>query len=711
MRRLRALVVAGSRPRRLALGGAALALLSSVVVLSTVFSVSCPDGTECVTLGDIRRGAPLPAADRVLDRNGALLAEVGGPLRRALPRERIPDLVADAFVVVEDRRFWSHEGVDAWGVLRAAIRNLRSGGLEEGASTIPMQLVRTLWSESLRDVGPWRRKVIEARTAPRLIAELGHERVLTLYLNSIYLGNGLYGVERAARHYFGVGVDSLEVHQVATLVGITRSPELYEPRRHPDRARRVRDVVLTRMAAAGLITEREAEAAASLDLDLADIDDVARAARTRSHLTAAVRRELRRLAPGLPFGTGLEILTTIDPDVQREARTAVEAQVAAIEAGRFGPLEATPDSTAPLEAAAVALDPATGAVRAWIGGRDFTRSEFDRVEQARRQVGSLVKPFLVALALERGYGIIDMVSADTVPIPTDQGSWLPADHVPETRLPLREALVRSSNRAAAHLGTELGLEALSGVGVRVGLSGHVPAVPSSAIGAFDASLLEMTSAYSAFGNGGARPEPYLVERVRAADGAMTWERSAAAAPDRIMDEATAFTVLDALRAVVDRGTGAAVRAVGYRRPAAGKTGTTNDGRDAWFIGLTPDLVAGVWIGFDTPGAIVEDRGGGALAAPAWADWMSRLEHVAPHRGAWIPPISVERIRYDPLTGAVVAPHCGVASRRAYHDAWVVAGRYDRSTCPGTGVLGWLERLWQAVASEEPDSVRRRPPRR
>lgn len=680
------------------------AFVAGIVAVSHAFSVFCPPDTQCVTLRELRNGAPLPEALRVYDRRGELLAEVAGPLRRALPPDRIPKLLSEAFVTVEDRRFWSHEGVDVRGVMRAAVRNVREGDITEGASTIPMQLVRTLWSESLREVGPWRRKVIEARTAPRLIEELGHDRVLTLYLNAIYLGNGLYGVERASEYYFGVGVDELSVGQIATLVGMTRSPEYYEPRRHSERARELRNVVLALLAEEGVIGPEEADAAASSGLDLAPLDSVGSELRRRNHMTAAVTRELRRVAPELSSRPGLGLYTTIDDRVQRKAEAALSSQLAAIESGRYGEVDAPADSAVRLEGAAVALDSRTAGVLAWVGGRDFSRSEFDRVDQARRQVGSLVKPFLVALALERGYGIVDMVSADTIPIATDDGAWLPADHVTETSLPLREALIRSSNRAAAHLGVSLGLDRVSAVGARLGVSSPVPALPSTAIGAFDASLLEMTSAYTAFGNRGLHPEPHLLVRIEDGEGQTLWERPDTA-EQRVLDEATAFVVLDAMRAVVDRGTGRSIRAFGYRGPAAGKTGTTNDGRDAWFIGLTPEMVAGVWIGFDTPRPIVADRGGGALAAPVWATWMRGLRGEIPQGRAWIPPSGVERVRYDEATGEVIGPQCRVGLEGSYREAWVISGLYDRSHCPQSGIRGWLDRIWRALTPSDPEPVR------
>ena len=657
-----------------------------------------------MTVRDLERGAPLPEALHLYDRDGVLFAEVAGPLRRSLPREQIPDLVANAFVAIEDRRFWEHGGVDGRGVLRAALENIREGGVTQGASTIPMQLVRTLWAESLRGAHPWRRKIIEARLAPRLIEDLGHERVLTLYLNSIYLGNGVYGVERAAQHYFGVGVASLSVGQIATLVGITRSPETYEPLGHPERALDIRNMVLRRLMEAGVITSEEAQEAASRDLELTRRRPEERGNLGRSHLTAAVTRELRRVAPDLAGTPGLRIHTSISTRLQIQGQEALAAQLRAIEAGRYGRY-AAPDSAVVLEGAAVALDPRTGSVLAWVGGRDFGRSEFDRVEQARRQVGSLIKPFLVAEALERGYGIVDLVSADTVPIETETGDWLPSDHVDVAALPLREALVRSSNRAAAHLGMALGVSTVVSVAERAGLSGPIPAVPSSALGAFEATLLETTAAYATFGTGGRRVTPNIIQRVDGPDGTVLWARTSETEAERIIGERAAFVVLDAMQAVVDRGTGAGARSAGYLGPAAGKTGTTNDGRDAWFIGLTPGITAGVWIGFDQPREIVIGLGGGALAAPVWGSWMRQASSIrelaAPE---WSPPPGLQRVRYDPFTGEVLESGCRAPVGGAYYEAWVFSESYDPRRCRG-GIGGFFDRLWRGIAPREYEPLR------
>jgi len=688
--------------KRWAVAGGLVVLYVLALAVSKAFSVSCGDASGCVTLAELREGAALPEALHLYDREGTPLADVAGPSRRSLTHEEIPDFVREAFVAVEDRRFFDHEGVDAFGVVRAAMKNVTSGGIEEGASTIPMQLVRTLWAEPLRDVGRWRRKVIEARTAPRLIRQLGHERVLDLYLNAIYLGNGVYGIGLASEYYFGTTPDSLTVGQVATLVGMTRAPESYDPRAYPERARSVRDVVLRALGQAGIITAEVVETALAEDLQLPAVEPALGARRERTYVTAAVMREMRRVTPDLVSEAGLRIHTTIDPLVQSEGEAALAAQVAAIEEGRYGRFDV--ERAGNLQSAAVALDPRTGEVLGWVGGRDFDASEFDRVEQGSRQVGSLVKPLLVATALERGYGITKVVSADTVPIETDDGPWLPADHVTEMELPLREALVRSSNRAAAHLGQSLGLGDVAQLAARGGLE-TIPDLPSSSIGAFGASLLEMTAAYASFGNGGARVRPHLISRIEGRDGEVLWEASAPGDTVAVMSTQTAYVVLDAMRAVVDRGTGYGVRARGYWGPAAGKTGTTNDGRDAWFVGITPGLVAGVWVGFDEPAEIVRGRGGGDLAAPTWGSWMAALQRTPRFvRSAWIPPGGLERVLYDERSGEVADLRCDGQSRVGLQEAWVHAGRYTMRDCRRPGLL---QRMWRGVLSFDARPARRR----
>lgn len=684
--------MSASRRRAVVLATAAAAAVGMFGGVSLALSPHCPPDTHCVTMTELRRGEGLPEAIHIFDREGQRLADVAGPLRHVVPADRIPRLMADAFVAVEDRRFWDHDGVDFRGVLRAAFRDAVSRDIEEGASTIPMQLVRTLWAPAFADMSPWRRKLIEARMAPRLVDELGRNQVLALYMNAIYLGDGVYGVGAAARHYFDTSVDSLDLAQVATLVGMTQSPERYQPRRHPDQALQRRNVVLGVLAAQGVVTPREAQAARELPVETVDVPPVQRG---RSYFTAAVTREIRRVAPELAGRPGLNVYTTVDRRIQASGEKALHDQLAAIEQGRYGRFRVR-DTTQVLQGAAVSLDAATGAIRAWVGGRDFSRSEFDRVSQARRQIGSLVKPFLVATALGQGLGIVDLVASDSLAIPTAQGAtWSPADHVNAPALPMREALVRSSNRAAVHLGEAVGLDQVRQVGLSLGLAGPIPQVPSSLIGAFEASLVEMAGAYAPFDNGGYRIEPWLIERIEGPGGEVLWSHQPTP-PRPVLDPATSFVILDALRAVVDRGTAAAVRGTGYQGPAAGKTGTTNDGKDAWFVGMVPGLVSGVWVGFDQPRTIVPGGSGGTLAAPAWGRWMSDVERdgSAPPT-VWVPPLDVTRVRYDMTTGEVVDESCRSGPASSYTTGFVRTGQYRVGRCP-SHIEQWISGIWHSL---------------
>lgn len=671
--------------------GTALVLHLAIGALSTV---RCGDDPNCLTIEELADGAALPEAIHIYDREGALLADVAGPLRHTLEVDDIPPILAEAFIAVEDQRFHEHKGIDVRGIFRAGMKNMSSGGLAEGASTIPMQLVRTVWAEQLRSTNPWRRKLIEARSAPRLVEALGHDRVLALYLNAIYLGDGVYGVEQAARHYFGVSAEDLGLAQVATLVGITRGPEYYHPVRHPERVLERRNVVLEVLAANGAVPAADAAAAREEPLGVIG----ARGRSGRTYMTASVTREIRRVAPDLAGRPGLRVFTTLDAQLQEAGEAALVARLKRIESGAEGRFTASDD--APLQGAAVALDPETGAVRAWIGGRDFQASEFDRVDQSRRQVGSLVKPFLVAMAQERGAHVLDMVSTAPVAMEVNGRTWTPADHVDADRLTIRDGLIRSSNRAAVQIGRALGTSAVRTAGADLGFAGPIPDVPATWLGAFEASLLEITRAYAAFGNGGRIVDTHLVARIEDGAGTVLWARPApetttTGAP--VMSNVTSYVVLDAMRDVVDRGTGWRVRREGFRGQVAGKTGTTNDGNDVWFVGVTPEIAAGVWIGFDDPRPVVASASGGSLAAPTWGAWMSEGQRRGVVSDAsWSAPQGVRTVRYDPESGKAYDLEC---DRDGYRTAVV-----PRSTTliePCRSSLGrWADSFWGFISGRD-----------
>ncbi|MEK9505311.1 transglycosylase domain-containing protein [Gaopeijia maritima] len=611
-------------------------------------------------------------AATLLDRHGAPLAAVGGQTRLTLPLDRLPELLKRAWLQVEDRRFYDHGGIDIRGVMRASWVNVRSGGVMEGASSIPMQVARLVWADSVADLNRWERKLFEASMAPRLVDALGHDRVLELYLNGLYLGDGVYGVGAAARHYYGAEVDELTVDQIATLVGLGKTPERYNPRTQPERAKTRRDLVLREMLAAGLISEEERAEAEKAPVETLDSPPLSY---RRSYMSMAVRRELRSVAPELVGRPGLRIRTTIDPRAQTMVDSVVPRHLQAIADGEYG-RPASPDQ--PVQGGLIVIDSRTGEIRALSGGRDFGESPLNRAIQTQRQVGSLAKPLLYATALERGLSAARPLSTAAIELETDEGPWRPADHVEEQMMLPSEVIVRSSNRGAVRMGQEVGAAGFVSALETFGVGRDARPYPSTFLGSFEASLSDVTAAFAAFENGGFRVAPHLIQSVEDERGTVLWERPALPAP-RILSEQTAFLVMDALKGVVDRGTGQGVRAtLPYGRAAAGKTGTSNEGRDAWFVGMTPGLAIGVWVGHDQPAPITHGGSGSRLAVPLWATAAAALsargekptpvEGMEP-QGGWDPPRGVHQVLADDA-GRVYAWDCRAVVSGTTRSVWV-----------------------------------------
>ncbi|HEX6938945.1 MAG TPA: PBP1A family penicillin-binding protein [Longimicrobiales bacterium] len=664
-----------------------------------------PVGPGCPDVAMLRDYHP-PEASRVFAADGSLIADLSPQRRIVVELDEVPALVRDGFVAVEDRRFWQHEGVDLRGVARALWRDLTSLSFREGFSTIPMQLARNVFPEQLPRAKKLRRKICEIRLASQIEEAFSKRDILELYLNQVYLGSGLYGVEAAAQGYFGKPVSRVNAAEAALLVGLVQSPEGYNPRRHPLAAVQRRNVVLDVMAREGVISAREAERAKARPLRLAPPIEAAGRA---PYVVAAVRRELReRFGPDADI-QGLRVYTGIDPELQRAARDALLRQIERIESGAYGRWrharpengKAAPDTAADyLQGMIIVLDPHTGEVRALVGGRDFALSQFDRAFQAHRQPGSAFKPIVYAAALRAGMPATTRI--DTSPVIVDEAdggpAWSPGDHVPDSveTLSMRTALAKSSNNAAVRVGRWVGVEEVVDLARRLGIRSPIPPYPSIFLGSAEVVPAELVAAYAAFGNGGFGVEPTLIERVEDADGRVRWR-----APDsreRVIDDGVAFLTLSLLQDVVDRGTGTAVRAAGFDLPAAGKTGTTNDGKDAWFIGMTPDLVAGVWLGFDRPVSILPGASGGSLAAPAWADFMLRVYATRPAPAAWTAPATLVRAEIDTVTGFLATGNCPPEATRL---EYFLPGTEPLDYCtlhPETGIERLFDRLWRGVRS-------------
>jgi len=599
----------------------------------------------------------------VLDRNGVELARLYVVQREIIPLDSLPPHVPAAFVAIEDQRFWQHSGIDWRRAFGALLANVRSLGVRQGFSTITMQLARNAFPDRLpyteRTLG---RKLAEMRVATAIEERYTKRQILELYLNHIYFGRGAWGIEAAAREYFRKPASTLTLAEAALLAGMVTAPNQLDPHRNPVLAYRRRWVVLHQMWRQGLITEDEANEAD--DAPLVTAEATADAGDLAPYFVEEVRNYMEREIGDALYAGGYTIHTTLDARAQAVAEAELRALLAEMEAGQYGPWEhpvyddtaaARPDGTPYLQGAVLVLDAATGDVLAMVGGRDFSHSRFNRAVGAWRQPASTFKPFIYAAAIMAGYSPADQL--DDSPIRRDLGGgrvWAPRNYDGRyaESISLRDALVVSSNTATIRLAEAVGFDRVAELAGRMGLRGPFPRVPSLALGIAEATPLELAAAYAAFATLGSRPEPRIVSVVRRPDGTEVWRQDPKV--EAVLDPGVAFLITDILRDVVDRGTGTAVRLAGYRGPAAGKTGTTNNSVDYWFAGYTPSRVAVVWIGFDLPRPIIRGTAGDRVAPRLWGRIMRR---IAPRGEAgWAMPASVLELRVDDA-GRVYRPDC------------------------------------------------------
>jgi 1A family penicillin-binding protein len=532
--------------------------------------------------------------------------------RIEVPIARISPHLRRAVIAVEDQRFYDHRGVDLVRVVAAAIANFREGRRAQGGSTITQQLARLAFLSRDKTI---RRKLKEVILAARIERDYSKDEILELYLNKVYFGDGLHGAEAAARGYFGKPASDLTIPEAALLAGLIKSPSAYAPSVNMDRAVARRAVVLQAMLGERLIDRPTFDAARTAGVTLKDILQKDEA--FGLHFKEQVRRELvERFGFERVLEGGLRVHTTLNSDMQQAAERAVEEGLQEIERRR-----GYAHSPRELQAALIAIDPKTGFVRAMIGGRSFRESRFNRAVQAKRQPGSAFKPFVFAAALEQGFTPASVITNLDDPILTLQGEWVPEDeHSEATSMTLRTALRTSSNRAAVQLLRSVGIPQAVDYAQRLTVE-TPPSVPSLALGAGEVTLASLTSAYGAFANGGIVYKPNTILRVEDSEGQILYQ-AATSEGTRAITETTAFQMAMMLADVINAGTAYRARREGFVLPAAGKTGTTNDYMDAWFVGFTPSLVSGVWIGFDQPRTIVANGYAGDLAVPLWARFMA-----------------------------------------------------------------------------------------
>jgi penicillin-binding protein 2D len=596
---------------------------------------------------------PLPQSSLVYARDGSLIGEIGREWRTSVAIRSLPRYLPLAFVAVEDQRFYQHDGVDLIGVA-SAIKGKVLGERRGGASTITQQLVGNMHPDVIdRREQTLERKVREQMAAREMEKHYSKDQVLEAYLNTINFGRGWYGVEAAARHYFGKTASRLTLAEAASLAALPKSPVGYDPIKHPEKNRQRRNLILDLMIEQKLVNAQAATRAKAEPVRTVPNGGMSVAS---GYFVDAVRQHLDRMGVAISGGA-LRIHTTLDPTLQREAVTALVEGTAKIE-GRKGYRRTTMakanGSSDYLQGMVVAMDPTNGDVRALVGGRNHALAPFNRVTLAMRQPGSSFKPFVYATALEAGLVAPTSVIPDTaLAIPMGNGrTYRPSnsDDAFLGDLTLRDALAKSRNPVAVQLGLMVGMDSVAAVARRFGIDSPIAPYPASALGASVVRPLDFVAAWTAFANDGATVEPRFVTRVEDARGQTVWQ-SQPSVPTAVIDARVAFIVRDMLKDAAERGTGApARRLVPTQVPVAGKTGTTNDNADVWFVGMTPDLVAAVWLGFDKPKTIAAGAAGGTLAAPIWGQMVGRWYAGRTPTREWSMPFDVVTAEMDRATG-------------------------------------------------------------
>ncbi len=626
-----------------ALIGAGLLTLFVVTVLSagalwalTILPRSLPSVTA------LENFEPLKGT-KIYDENDALVTELHVERRIFVPLSHVPRVLQDAVIATEDRRFYYHWGVDPIGIGRAVLQNYRQGRIVEGGSTITQQLTKVLFLTPDKSL---ERKLKEAVLALEIERRYAKDRILEMYLNHVYFGGGAYGVEAAARTYFGKSVSEITAREAALLAGLPRAPSTYAPFEHPKAAKQRRELVFRRMVEYGALKDAEARKLAKSDLGLIPPE---RRRTTGQYFLDYVQQTLEaKYGADMVFKGGLNVYTTLDPRMQLTAEQSLRDGLKTLETRT---VKARPGEHP--EGAIVTIEPQTGYVRTIVGGYDFFRSEFNRAVQAKRQPGSAFKPFVYVAALEAGFTPATRIEDAPVSYAVGPGgnAWKPENYDRKFRglTTLQQGIEDSVNVVTVKLQERVGVNRTIQVARRLGIQSPLAPNLSLALGTSDVSLLELTSAYGTLANQGVWMPPIVIRYVTDGNDRLL-EENVPQGREAVSPE-MAYVVTSMLRGVVERGTGQAIKALG--RPVAAKTGTTNDYSNAWLVGYTPRLVTGVWLGYDRPRSLGRDETGGKLAAPIWASYMARVLGQSPKEDFPVPErVAIVSVDLDPSNECV-----------------------------------------------------------
>jgi penicillin-binding protein 1A len=689
------------RQRKRVLAGSALACLFGIGLGYGSWTRVCA-AERCPSIARIDPKVGPQQTSKVYAADGRLITELGIERRTIVRLGEMPLHLRQAFIATEDKRFYSHHGIDFIRFPGAALNRFR------GFSTITQQLARNVFSDQISRERTLARKLKEARVAVELERNFPKDTILELYLNQISLGPNVAGVEAASQVFFGKSARDLNVAEAATLAALPKAPGNYNPRNHPDRAVARRNVVLTLMRNQGYITPEDAEYWKAYPLILTsrrtsygDVAPYFVEWLRSSFLEPRFGRDL--------YEKGLRIYTTLDLDMQEAAERALQSQLDEIEAGAYSTNakfegqghtyreyvergRASAEDQGPfspyLQGALVALDTRTGYILALVGGRDFVDSKWNRATQSVRQPGSSFKPFVYSAAVRAGWPVDTMLDDSPLNPPViqlDSSLWQPKDYDDTTLgfIPMRQSLYLSRNLSTIKMGMALGEQTVIGEVRRYGITTALPPYPSIHIGAKGVKPLEIIAAYSAFANLGTRVEPIGIQRIEDRDGNILYQSTVRR--EQVMDPEHSWLMLDMLRDVMrcQPGTGpnrcgtAAGAVAGLRVPMGGKTGTTDDYTDAWFVGFTPEIVAGIWVGYDAQQRIMGNAGGGRIVAPAWTKFMRDVYERRPAPSDWPRPDSLITREVDWSNGKLATPFCPIEVRRW---EWFYPGTEPNEVC-------------------------------
>jgi penicillin-binding protein 1A len=645
----------------------------------------------------------MPQRSAVYDMDGQLYSRIHGENRIKVPLSEVSKKFIDALLVREDARFYSHPGVDPIGVVRAIFRNIHKGTVKEGASTLTQQLARNSFPLGGRTL---HRKILEAFVSMRIELACSKDEILQYYVNRIYFGSGYWGVETASQAYFGKPAAKLDLGESAMLVGLIRSPNRFSPFNNLKGAIRERNTVLDRMLAENKISKKEHDSAENATPRIAKKPPYIA---QDNYIMDAVQRDLEVLLREQQLEEGgLKIYTTIDAPLQEKANKALNEHLLEVESrsgyphpkkSDFSEAQRKAEEETPyLQGALLVMDNHSGAIRAMVGGRDFKDSKYNRaIPPAQRQVGSTFKPFVYYSGYRAGLlpgGLIADSKIERGELRT-ASNWSPSNSDGQFggMLPASQGLIRSRNTMTVRVGDRAGIDAVRQTAEAAGIV-DVPDNPAIFLGAFDASLQEMVVAYSVFPNGGVRKQPYLIERIDDQYGNVLYR--AAHVQAQVLDPGDTWMVGTALIEVMSSGTAASARRLGCKKPAGGKTGTTNDYRDAWFIGYTTSLTCGVWVGLDHPRTIIPRGYGSTLALPVWVSVMNAARENRYPADGFKAPVALRKTEVCSVTNLLATTGCESAGT-AYTMALPVTS-IPTSTC--TVHSGQIVRYGEEVHSRE-----------